>query len=188
MQITEENCMPLLSFAETCQITELVKLLVQFTNSRITRENAIPMLERALKLNMKVMIDKCLFVIAKHFRFIYDADYSFLSVDYFLSLLTHPNLNVTNEYGLYLITCNYIKKKGDSITKAQSKELLSTIHYRFMSFEHLKAVTSNPFVPRQALLDATILKLADKESPNLAEGLSSDNPRLVDDIHLLLQI
>lgn len=164
-------------FAEYCKINELKKLLSQFTSSKVTRGNALAVLQRALKVNLKSMVDKALYVIAKHFRHIYDADYTFLPPEIFLLLLKHDNLNVQDEYHLYSIICRYIDKKKEILTKEMCSEFLKFVRYRFFKYEQLLEVMNNKLIPKQTLLDASLIRLVEKESPNLLESFIGDDTR-----------
>jgi len=171
--INEANAIPLLALSDNCQIDALKTLVSNFLTSKIRRDNATLMLKKAAKSNVKGMIDKCLFIIAKHFCYIYDADYNFLPYNLFMDLLKHPNLHVKEEYELYNIIAKYIEAHKATISNENIYELFQHVRYRFIPYKLLEEVIKNPMVPRDFIVEAGMFRLAEWEKAENAVQISN---------------
>lgn len=115
MTVTDDNAIPLMSLAEYLQIEDLKSRLMDYLNKNITRTNVLIIIKKALDFkigtvhtfhfltsNLEVVIEKCLFILARNFSHIYAAGASleFLPLNIMKDLLNHTSLTVSSEYAV----------------------------------------------------------------------------------------
>jgi hypothetical protein len=162
----------MLAFSDLLMIESLKKQARQFLEAKITRENAIAILKRTLNsTKAEVIIDKCLLVIAKHYCMYDPEGFKWLPLPIYLQLIRHDHLNVNTEYDLYKNVCSYVEAHKDTLSVADIGSLFEDVRFIFMSYQHFEEVISNPLVPRQAIIDAGMVRLALHEAPQQLDEL-----------------
>eukprot|EP00026_Physarum_polycephalum_P005394 Phypoly_transcript_05428.p1 GENE.Phypoly_transcript_05428~~Phypoly_transcript_05428.p1 ORF type:complete len:582 (-),score=64.01 Phypoly_transcript_05428:105-1850(-) len=74
IKITDENCVPLLSLANSLEIEDLQRRIANFLSTSINRKNAMFVLNKALEFNTEDVKNKCLLVLARNFSRIVSAE------------------------------------------------------------------------------------------------------------------
>lgn len=135
------------------------------------------------------MIDKCVHVIAKHFSYMYDLDFSSLHFSLFLKILRHEMLNIRDEYFLYKVVCAYVETNKEKLGSQEIAQLFDDVRLGnfveisekcricFVAYSQFEEIMKNGNVPRQLIIDAGLVRLAGFESPKVSEDLRATNPR-----------
>jgi hypothetical protein len=104
--INDVTSVPLLSLANYLKIDDLKKRVASHLTSRITRKNALFVLQKALEFNTEEVISKCILVIARNYSHLAaseseESPFKFMPVSMMLTLLNHGSLAVASEYSVY---------------------------------------------------------------------------------------
>jgi len=83
---------------------------------------------------------------------------------FFLKIVQHKNLAVKSEFPLYKTICQYIKNNPD-LNKYQIFKLFQNVRFRWLSYEELCEVSQNQLVPRSLIIEVTMARLKDHETP-----------------------
>mmetsp|Transcript_1210 Transcript_1210/g.4347 ORF Transcript_1210/g.4347 Transcript_1210/m.4347 type:complete len:447 (+) Transcript_1210:70-1410(+) len=164
--ITRENAIPLLALADHYLITALGEKISEFICSDINNSNALLLLENSLRYNVTEIVDKVIDVVAKNFyRFQDSVDWTWLPPKVFLQLLEQEYLTIKSEHLLYELICRYVEK-NPIVEPGLVSAMMETVRFRWLSLAQLKAVESNPLVPKHLVIEALMARLEEKEDPS----------------------
>lgn len=163
IEFSPESSLPLLVVADKFELEHLHKLAVTYISQNIERENALQMLQQALRFQIKEIQDEATEVVSRNFSYIYDADYTDFPPEVMKKILSNSCLNVRAEYALYKQVLRYVKRRRPALTAAEVEDMMGCIRFRWFSLKELHQANKNAVVPRNLLIEALLIKLEDTQ-------------------------
>ena len=180
IDVTGENAFSLLVVANQYQIQQLSNVVQLFISDNVHRENVLNVFKQVIQSRSpeQMVLEKCIYVIARNFCFIMNEDYYFIPYDYFFRILAHEKLTVLKEYDLYLSVSKYISS-NPKLSLQQKRRLTSNIRISFLSFEELKILKEDENIEPDYLLEAALYQLEKLELQKGKESYfdSRSNPK-----------
>ena len=179
-EITDKNAFPLLAMADHYLLPGLIKQLTDYLSSRLSKDNAIPMIKCSIQNRCDEITRRCLLIIARNFSTIFNSSgsisptntiystFNFFPPSIFIALLQHRYLSVKSEYKLFLLAQSYISSHSESssstslssplsnevLTPEMKNSIFENIRFKFMSYTELENVILSQIVPSFFLLEA----------------------------------
>lgn len=148
------------------KILKLEDQILDYLLEDLNRNNAVLMLLKAVQNNVGKLVEKCIDTIALHFDVCLsrqrDEIFS-LPPHIYIKLVSHPQLFVDYEYGLYEVICNYIENNQD-VSGDHIDSLFKTVRFPYMTFQELEKVLHDNTVPKDILSRSLVFRLSFHES------------------------
>lgn len=179
--INEDNAVPLLSLAELLQVDELVNRINTYLLDGISKSSVFNILKKALTIKTNSdLIGRCILVIARNFSHMYTSsnnllNLDFLPVDLFIELLKNESLLVSNEFWVFKTICNYLSSQYPNEIETEVPvsiryALFEHVRFPYMKYEELEEVIKEKLVPKELLIEALMIRIANHENPEKSKS------------------
>ena len=169
INIVKSKAVALLASSDHYLIDSLKNVALTFINEMIHRENAFEVLRQAIRYDVPDVKKICVGVVARNFwRIDESCDFSGIPWEVFTAILEHPVLAIKEESTLFKCICKFVADhKGSTtgeLTAEQITKLFDHVRFRWLSYEELVAAGENPYVPKEQLTTALLLRLGRHEN------------------------
>jgi hypothetical protein len=178
VNITRHNAVALLASADHYLIESLKSVCLTFINEMIHRDNAFSVLQQAIRYRVSDVMEICVGVVARNFWRI-DATHDFSEIPWsvFISVLEHPVLAIKEESTLFKCICKFIADHKGKISPEEITKMFDHVRFPWLSYDELVAAGENPYVPKEQLTTALLLRLGRHEQKS-SESLDISSERL----------
>ena len=179
INISKQNAVALLATADHYLIESLKSVSLTYITELIHRDNALEVLTQAIRYQVSDVMDICVGVVARNFwRIDQTRDFSEIPWSVFIRILEHPVLAIKEESTLFKCILKFIADHKDRLKPAEITQLFDHVRFRWLSYDELVAAGENPFVPKEQLTTALLLRLGRHEQKSGLELSGSQNERL----------
>ncbi len=179
VNISKQNAVALLATADHYLIESLKSVSLTYINEMIHRDNALEVLCQAIRYQVVDVMDICVGVVARNFwRIDQTRDLSEIPWHVFVKILEHPVLAIKEESTLFKCICKFIGDHKNKLKPAEITKLFDHVRFRWLSFDELVAAGENPYVPKEQLTTALLLRLGRHEQKTGDGGAGGGSPGL----------
>ena len=139
---------------------------MQFINKKMSRDNALTILHRAVELQVHDIADACTACLAKNFCYVtlLPQQVSALDSSCLLALVSHPQIAVKDEWPLYKLINGYLQLREDVRSDpTMVHKLLECVRFRWLNYDQMAEVEANQLVPRELVVEALMARLKQHE-------------------------
>jgi hypothetical protein len=137
-------------------------------------------LGQAIRYQVADVMEICVGVVARNFwRIDQTRDFSDIPWAVFLRILEHPVLAIKEESTLFKCICKFIADHKNRLQPAEITKLFDHVRFRWLSYDELVAAGENPYVPKEQLTTALLLRLGrhEQKGESSPSGLDLSDPQ-----------
>ena len=173
VNISKKNAVALMATADHYLIESLKSVALTFINEMIHRDNAFDVLRQAVRYKVRDVMDICVGVVARNFwRIDPEREFGDVPWEAFMKILDHNVLAIKEESTLFKCICKFIADHEDKLTREQITQLFDHVRFRWLSYAELVAAGDNPYVPKELLTPALLMRLGEHEQKKAGVDLT----------------
>lgn len=173
--LTEANVLGLLALSRRLLVPAVDSYCLSYVRQRLDVRSCIAYLKEAVLYALHDLQRECVALAAGGFPVVCDADVSGLPPSSILDILHHPGLVVHCELQVLHFVLKYL---GSTQVEPEAvRRICGQIRFVYLDNVTLGALSSNTLIPRDLLLEGSLLRLGAMDSPALELASLTPPPR-----------
>ncbi|KAG1655220.1 hypothetical protein FOA52_008896 [Chlamydomonas sp. UWO 241] len=175
LTISNDNVLPLLALARQLMVPAVDAACMDFIAQRLSPSTCLSYLREAVQYNLHELQRECVVLAAKGMFSLYASDVAGLPWQTLVEILQHEELTVNCEVQVVEFVLRYLAHTN--VDAEGVAELTKLIRLPYLDNDTLAALADHGSLPREAVLEAALARVAIVDKPSLNLALLPTPPR-----------